>query len=41
MGEVERREMYTRICSEYLKVRDRFGDLDVYGKIILKWILRN
>jgi hypothetical protein len=29
----------TKFWSENLKVRDNFGDQDVNGEIILKWIL--
>jgi hypothetical protein len=31
--------MHKKYCSESLKRRDRFKDLDVDGRIILKWIL--
>jgi hypothetical protein len=31
--------MYIKFSSETLKERDKFGELDARGKIILEWIL--
>jgi hypothetical protein len=33
--------MLTKFLSENLKGEDRLGDLDVDGRLILKWTLRN
>jgi hypothetical protein len=32
--------MITKYLSHYLKGRDSFGDLDVIGRIVLRWILK-
>lgn len=37
----ERREIQREFCSWNVKKREQFEDLDVYRRIILKWILKN
>jgi len=32
--------MHAEVISVNLKSKDHLGDLSVYGRIILKWILR-
>jgi hypothetical protein len=34
-------KMHTKFLLQYLKGRNHFEDKDVYGRITLKWILRN
>ena len=35
-----KREVCTRFCWGNLRERDQWGDQDVDGRIILRWILR-
>jgi hypothetical protein len=37
---IRRHEMHTTVESENLKGRNRFGDLSVDGRIILKWMFK-
>ena len=36
----ERGEVHTRVFWANLRERDRLGDPDVYGRIILKWLYK-